>query len=372
MRLALFVGLAAALALGAGCASRPINEPIAKVDPAHGYRTELRLASRPNSDPRTLIVLAFSGGGTRAAALSYGVLEELRRTEVTVDGRRRRLLDEVDLISGVSGGSFTALSYALYGERLFDEYETRFLKRDVQGALIARTFNPLNWPKLVGGSYGRSELAADYYDEILFEGATFGSLLDNPTPMVIVTGTDISTGARLAFAQSDFDLLCSDLRKVPLARAAAASSAVPIVLSPVTFNNYGGTCGYQYMDLLAELLKPAHRSRAAGRALMRYRELQDFERSGERPFIHIVDGGVSDNLGLRGVLEGLEVVEASPTFRQAAGLHRLVRIAVIVVNARSAPRTDWDRSEFPPASSPSSRSRPAYRSTATRTNSCNW
>lgn len=348
MRLALLVGLAVALALGAGCASRPINERIAKVEPAHGYRTELRLASRPNSDPRTLIVLAFSGGGTRAAALSYGVLEELRRTEVTVDGRRRRLLDEVDLISGVSGGSFTALSYALYGESLFDEYETRFLKRDVQGALIARTFNPLNWPKLVGGSYGRSELAADYYDEVLFEGATFASLLDKPTPMVIVTGTDISTGARLVFAQSDFDLLCSDLRKVPLARAAAASSAVPIVLSPVTFNNYGGTCGYQYMDLLAELLKPGHRSRPAGRALMRYRELQDFERSGERPFIHVVDGGVSDNLGLRGVLEGLEVVEASPAFRQAAGLHRLARIVVIVVNARSAPRTDWDRSEPPP------------------------
>ena len=242
----------------------------------------------------------------------------------------------------------------------------------MQGALIARTFNPLNWPKLVGGSHGRSELAADYYDEILFEGATFGSLLDKPTPMVAVTGTDIGTGARLGFTQSDFDLLCTDLSKVSLARAAAASSAVPIVLSPVTFNNYGGTCGYQYMDLLAELRKPGHRSRAAGRALMRHRELQDFERSGERPFIHIVDGGVSDNLGLRGVLEGLEVVEASPTFRQAAGLHRLVRIAVIVVNARSAPPTDWDRSDSLPASSPSSRSRPAYRSTATRTNSCSW
>jgi NTE family protein len=61
-----------------------------------------------------------------------------------------------------------------------------------------------------------------------------------------------------------------------------------------------------------------------------------------------VDGGVSDNLGLRGVLEGLEVVEASPVFRQAAGLQRLARIVVIVVNARSAPRADWDRSERPP------------------------
>ncbi len=345
---ALLAGLAALLALCAGCASRPINERIDKVDPATGYRVDLRVGKRADNDSGTLLILAFSGGGTRAAALSYGVLEELRRTEITVDGTRRRLLDEVDMISGVSGGSFTALSYALYGDRLFDEYETRFLKRDVQGALVGRVLNPLNWPKLVGGSYGRSELAADYYDEILFEGATFGSLLDKPTPMTMVTGTDISTGARLVFTQSDFDLLCSDVHKVPLARAAAASSAVPIVLSPVTFNNYGGTCGYQYLDVIGDLLKPGHRSRPAGRALMRFRELQDFERSGERPFIHVVDGGVSDNLGLRGVLEGLEVVEASPVFREAAGLHRLERIALIVVNARSAPRTDWDRSEVPP------------------------
>jgi NTE family protein len=348
MHSALLAGFAALLALGAGCASRPINERIDKVDPATGYRAELRVGKRANNDSRTLLILAFSGGGTRAAALSYGVLEELRRTEITVDGKRRRLLDEVDMISGVSGGSFTALAYALYGDQLFDEYEARFLKRDVQGALIARTLNPLNWPKLVGGSYGRSELAADYYDEILFEGATFGSLLDKPTPMAVVTGTDISTGARLVFTQSDFDLLCSDVHKVPLARAAAASSAVPIVLSPVTFNNYGGTCGYQYLDVIGDLLQPRHRSRPAGRALMRFRELQDFERSGERPFIHVVDGGVSDNLGLRGVLEGLEVIEASPVFREAAGLHRLERIGLIVVNARSAPRTDWDRSEVPP------------------------
>jgi NTE family protein len=347
MRPALLAAAAAALALGSGCASRPINERIDKVDPTTGYRADLRVANRPNNDRRTLLILAFSGGGTRAAALSYGVLEELRRTEVTVDGTRRRLLDEVDLVAGVSGGSFTALAYALYGERLFDEYEARFLKRDVQGTLVARTFNPLNWPRLVGGSYGRSELAAEYYDEILFEGATFGTLLDKLTPMAVVTATDLSTGARIVFAQSDFDLLCSDLHKVPLSRAAAASSAVPIVFSPVTFNNYGGTCGHQFPEL-GDLNRPGTRSRPAGRALMRLGELRDLERSGERPFIHAVDGGVSDNLGLRGVMEGIEFIEASPAFREAAGVHRLDRVAVIVVNARSAPRTDWDRSESPP------------------------
>src|SRR5210317_2021719 len=93
------------------------------------------------------LFLAFSGGGTRAAAFSYGVLEELRETQVNISGHRRRLIDEVDVITGVSGGSFTALSYALYGDRLFSEYEERFLKRDVQGTLTWRTLNPFNWWK---------------------------------------------------------------------------------------------------------------------------------------------------------------------------------------------------------------------------------
>ena len=214
MRRILLLTLAGLATLMVGCASRPINEPITKADRAGGYRATVQAAKRTNQDRKTLFALAFSGGGTRAAAFSYGVLDELYRTEIVVDGQRRRLLDEVDLITGVSGGSFTALAYALYGDRLFSEYEQRFLKRDVQGALTSRTLNPLNWPKIVGGSYGRSELAADYYDEILFQGATFADLMERPAPMVIVTGTDISTGARLAFTQTDFDLLCSDVSKV--------------------------------------------------------------------------------------------------------------------------------------------------------------
>ncbi len=153
LRALLPIALAALLAL-AGCATRPINPPIAQADPATGYR----FATRTDFKGRdTLVVLAFSGGGTRAAAFSYGVLEFLKRT-------------------GVSGGSFTALAYGLYGDQLFSEYEQRFLKRDVQGALLARAANPFNWWKFIGGTAGRSELAAEYYDEILFNGATFADL----------------------------------------------------------------------------------------------------------------------------------------------------------------------------------------------------
>jgi len=107
-----------------------INERLAQFDPNTGYRPNLLLPKRVNNDPGTLYFLAFSGGGTRAAAFSYGVLEELRRTEVVIDGQRRRLIDEVDIISGVSGGSFTALAYSLYGERLYSKVALRIMLSD--------------------------------------------------------------------------------------------------------------------------------------------------------------------------------------------------------------------------------------------------
>jgi len=332
----------------AGCASRPINEPIVQVDPRAGYRPHLLIPKRQNNDPHTLFVLSFSGGGTRAAAFSYGVLEELRRTEIVVDGKHRRLVDEVDLITGVSGGSFTALAYALYGDRLFSEYEERFLKRNVQGALTRRSLNPFNWWKFVGGSAGRSELAAEYYDEILFEDATFGDLLHKQGPVAIATGTDLSTGARLAFFQNDFDLLCSDLNTVPLSRAAATSSAVPIVLSPVTFNNYGGTCGFQYPAWVQDVADPKSRARPSGRALQRYHDMKNFQNSEERPYIHLVDGGVTDNIGVRGVLEAIQELEASAAFRGEVGFGVIQRILLFVVNSHSSPSIDWDRRESPP------------------------
>ncbi len=104
---------------------------------------------------------------------------------------------------------------------------------------------------------------------------------------------------------------------VPLSRAAAASSAVPLVLSPVTINNYGGSCGYREPGWVTALLDPANPLRPAGRAIQRQKEVRGFEDSANRPFLHLVDGGVSDNLGLRAVLEMFEQIEASPRFRRA-------------------------------------------------------
>ncbi|MGO4303398.1 patatin-like phospholipase family protein [Cupriavidus sp. RAF12] len=338
--------LALSLLLG-GCASRPVNPPIAHADPNTGYR----FFTRPqySSDNENLVILAFSGGGTRAAAFSYGVLEFLRNTvAVGPKGNKSRLLDHVGVITGVSGGSFTALAYGLYGDKLFDDYEQNFLKRDVQGTITFRTLNPVYWPSLWSSGWGRSELAADLYDEILFHGATFGDLNRGHGPFIVASATDISTGARLPFTQSTFDVLCSDLNALRLSRAAAASSAVPVVLTPITLNNYGGTCGYTTPAWIKPFIESAEPPRPAARATRHLREEAEFGDSVNRPYIHVVDGGVSDNLGMRSVLDALELMEALHLIGVPSPLDHTRRIVVFVVNSLSVPRTAWDKSESPP------------------------
>jgi len=168
-------------------AVRPVTRRIPRYrDPDLQQFEKLELRRGNHED---LVVLVFSGGGTRAAAFSYGVLEALRRIKVRQKGVEVRLLDEVDVIYGVSGGSFTALAYGLYGEKLFDEYERRFLKRNVQRELVLRMLNPLNWRALVSSGWGRSEMAANLYDEILFHGATFADLDRAQGPAVAVGAT---------------------------------------------------------------------------------------------------------------------------------------------------------------------------------------
>jgi len=342
----LFLVFALALAIG-GCATRPVNPPITQADPSTGYRFEVRQAQIKNKD--NLVILAFSGGGTRAAAFSYGVLEFLRRTElIGPKGNRGRLLDEVDVITGVSGGSFTALAYGLYGEKLFTEYEQGFLKRNVQGDIISRTLNPAYWTKLGSTGWGRSELAAQLYDEILFHGATFGDLNRGAGPLILASATDISTGSRFVFSQRTFDLICSDLNEMALSRAAAASSAVPVVLSSITIKNYGGTCNATMPGWAKPFLDSAEPPRPAARALRSLRAEQSFTDSVHRPYLHLVDGGVSDNVGMRSVLDSLEIVESLHAIGRPTPLDSAKRIIVFVVNSLSSPPTNWDQSENPP------------------------
>lgn len=329
------------------CATRAVNAPLA--EPPHDTPFVFERSGQTEKQRKNLVLLSFSGGGTRAAAFSYGLLEALKRTEfINSDGNKNRLLDHVDLITGVSGGSFTALSYRLYGDRLFDEYETRFLKRNVQSALIWRGLNPINWPALASTGWGRSEMAADYYDEILFNGSTFNDLNQKDGPVVTVSATDITSGSRILFSPTNFDIMCTDLGSFRVARAAAASSAVPVVLSPLTINNYGGTCDHKMPAWAGPFLNAKNPPRPAARALERIRELRELM-SGQEPYLHLVDGAVSDNLGLRGILDVVNMLEALQEAGYKTPLDHVERIIVIVVNATSTPKTDWAQNEDAPS-----------------------
>ena len=311
----------------AGCAHAPLNVPLARIDPSAGYRPQ----TAPNRRDGTglMIALFFSGGGTRAAAFSYGVLRELAATIVADD---RRMLDEVTTINAVSGGSFTAAYYCLYGDRIFADYEQLFLKRDVQNDLLRRCVSPLNSARLCSPYFGRSDVAAEYYDQLLFHGAAFGDLaaIGAVRPFLVINATNISTNTPLQFTQDQFDLIGSDLNRFPISRAVAASSAVPLMFTPIVLKNYAGSVPAAGLVLL----DPAGNSDifAGYRAALtetsrRYRDVAKY------PYIYLMDGGLTDNLSLRNLLDGVTLSGGWEAVLDRAHRRRITRLAIIVVDA---------------------------------------
>ena len=330
------------LTFSAGCTyyHYPVNAPLDKYDPDFGYKPKNSTKSREASD--LLLMLTFSGGGTRAAAFSYGVLEALRDTRVSRGGRELRLLDEVDLISGVSGGSFTAAYYGLFGDRTFRDFEQKFLKKDIQGDLSRQIFfNPANWTRLFSPYFDRSDLAAEYYDKNVFEGATFADLARTSNPMILINATDMVYGTRLTFIQDAFDIMCSDLSAFPVARACAASSAVPILLTPITLKNYAGSCGFVLPPFLSRSLEARD---LPDRQFDLANNIAPFMDSEKKPYVHLVDGGVADNLGLRALLERVIASGSILTNLKAANLEQVRKIAIVIVNAETEIDNKWDKS----------------------------
>jgi NTE family protein len=320
-------------AIAWGCGTfRPPNQPLDRVDPDHGYRpTE---ASRHRDPGRIWLTLAFSGGGTRAASLAYGVLEELRDTLVVVDGTRLRLIDEVDTLSGVSGGSFPAAYYGLFGDRIFEEFEKRFLKRNVQRTLVRRTLAPWNAIRLLTPYLNRSDLAARFYHEDVFDGATFADLAAARGPRVYINATDLPSGTTFRFHQETFDIICSDLNEFWISYAVAASSAVPVLLSPVTLRNYAGRCGFEPPDWFEDALRSRRTNPRGYRAAASAVPFLDAER---KKFIHLVDGGISDNLGLRPSLDRIAAMGGVEEAARRSGLEQPDHVVVVVVNAENEP-----------------------------------
>ena len=241
------------------------------------------------------VVLAFSGGGARAAALAYGVLLELRDTEVATQQGSGSLLDEVDAISAVSGGSFTAAYFGLHGAAMFPAFKRTFLQNTLGDDLLRRFLNPLRW----FSPEGRTAAAARLYDRKIFDGARFSDLQARNGPLVIINASDVESGTRFAFLQGYFDRLCSDLLSYPVADAVAASSAVPVLFEPVVLENYDTCHGPDPVAAVDATDSPQLQQAADG--------LEGYQDKQAHRYIHLADGGLTDNLGLRAFQESIEL-----------------------------------------------------------------
>ena len=271
--------------------------------------------------------------------MAYGILSELRDTQILTSNGQVRLLDEVDHITSVSGGSFTAAYYGLYGEDVFNNFEEEFLRANVNSGLSRKLMNPGLW----FSSKGRTESAIEYYEKTLFHGATFADMNKPGRPMIVINASDLAYGVRFSFIQDYFNLLCSDLSSFPVARAVAASSAVPVLFNPVVVENHSGCDKNQinWPDDLDELRK----QNAEFNDL--YKGLITYANKDERRYIHFVDGGITDNMGLRAILDIIQVAGGAERYFEKSGKKAHSKFVVISVDASTSPLPKWTR---PPGS----------------------
>ncbi|HEX3177365.1 MAG TPA: patatin-like phospholipase family protein [Methylomirabilota bacterium] len=287
---------------------------------------------QPSAGPgRVAVALALSGGGVRAAALSWGVMQELGRLVVPAeDGSPSTLLREVDYVSSVSGGSFAAAYWALHRDDAprLGRFADTFLYPNHERRLAWRAFgNPLNWLRLPFTAFDRTDVAARYYGRTLFDDRSYAAL--PARPRLIVNASDLVTGSRFEFTDEFFGCLGARLADYPLGYAVAASSAYPVGFAAVTLRNFGAPAGgclttSDRAALLSAQLNPE--------AWLRATRKQRFLETERVPYVHLVDGGITDNLGLQGLLERLTDGELSDLLNT----RKLAGVVVIVVNAMPA------------------------------------
>ena len=332
--------LLAAAAMQGGCAGTirngPINAALAESGEPGEPSTGLDVPGGNFED--TVVGLSFSGGGTRAAAFAYGVLRELSRTQISSDGRQSPLIDQVDLVSSVSGGSVTAAYFALKGNAILKDFEAKFLLKDAESSL--RTSVSLtNIVRLSdNGGVNDSTGLQSWLDENLFYNATYRDVFKRARPVLWINASDIYNRTPFVFNQTTFAALCSDISTFPLSEAVAASAAVPLVFAPVVMTNFADRCQYSMPPWANRALENPNAPsvlRANAEAIQRYRDRTDIK------YVKLLDGGLTDNLGLTGLLierQGASQPYEPMSEREAVKMKRLL---FVVVDAGRPPGGDW-------------------------------
>ena len=242
-----------------------------------------------DNNTKKKIGLALSGGGYRAAAYHIGTLRALNKLDI---------LDKVDVISSVSGGSITAAYYALNKDN-YNKFEQSFISKLQKGVLLFSILNLILVIGLIAISVwllGWWILLLDFvllfflwfkllpfsvwienaYNKHFFENKKLSDLPNKP--LIAINSTDVATGTLFTFSQikmAGYKYEGKDKKIVfkheifPIARAVMASSCVPFAFSPIKISS-------KYCDV-------------------------PFEKGVNKPLL--IDGGLYDNQGAHKLTE---------------------------------------------------------------------
>lgn len=324
------------------------NQPLTVQRPAPSEKDPIWMGMWPDKadqDDTTLMMVAFSGGGSRAAAVGWKALETLQKTPYPPaaggSGKGSNLAGEIDLVAGISGGSFAAAAWCLFGGDLAP-FQKRFVERNIQGELARSLFSGKGVVAFFSRRYERINFAAELYDEEVYDRKTFADL--PARPILRIHSTDLALGRRFTFTPDTFTRLGSDLSSYPIGYACAASSAFPILLTPLTLRNYGPP-----LDLSkdADYVMGKENARNDLNEDLRTKAWEYYnDKSNE--YVHLADGGLVDNQGLQSILDEFDT-NGIINRRLNHANPPLKRLIIVNVNAGVAGENKSGRSPSAPS-----------------------
>ena len=332
------IALTVSATMVAGCGST--NEPLNVFEPTLADKIDFAVQpseSAPEVDGTNYIGLAFSGGGTRAAAFAYGMVQQLHDT-VLPGSDGRPVTSDIRFLSGVSGGSVFAAYYGLKGPASLKDFREKFLLKDAEKNLRTSAINPVNLLAAASGGINSRTGFARWLDRNLYNGATFKDLNQNRKTKVWLNASDVFNRTPFTFEPEAFRALCSNLDSLPIAEGVAASAAVPIVFSPIVLKAYGPKCEFSEPPWLST----ARYSPEATATLKAYaRALKNYRDPSKMKFVKLLDGAITDNFGVTGlsIARARSQTPYGPlTAREAV---RLKRMLFMVSNAGREIDAKW-------------------------------
>lgn len=334
-----FVGAAfALLALLSGCASRdvgPINVVTSKAPQA-----EEEFITDSGDDGSTVVALSFSGGGMRASAFSYGVLTAFDDLIIDEVPYRRSMVDNVRMISGVSGGSVVAAYFGYKGRDAYRDLDRRFLYQNPEAVMRTSIMSPVTIARALSGGVNDRSTFARWLDRNLFDQAKISSFRSPNAPTVWINASDIYNRTPFLFNHDTFAALCSDLDQLPIADAVAASAAFPVVFNPVVLETKQSHCDYEQPQWLTRALDDPHHSLR----LQAYaKALEAYQKNGNLNYVRLLDGGLTDNLGITGFALKRAAAKSPHGPLSAEEAIKLRHFIFVIADAGRSETENWGR-----------------------------